>query len=300
MPRHARLRDAEHRRQLGYVETAVLSGKDAKQPQTDFIAEQFVQVTGGLHIHEYTFMYVSIATAIIRRVLTGSMLALGFLHGLGADHLMAIAALSLATPLGPARYARAFGLAVRFAVGHAVLLALGAGLVLFFGWQIPVRFEQGGEFIGGCLLIALGLVVGWLTFSGRLYVHSHAHDAGGQAAHRHWHLHFAWWGRQHSHRPSIHTVLPGVLGAVFAVSGLRALVLSLPLWNAAGGAHHFWSLLFLVTIFALGILISMSLFGIVLAHTLADRRMTGHVARFSAAATAIGSLALGTYWITGL
>jgi hypothetical protein len=84
------------------------------------------------------------------------------------------------------------------------------------------------------------------------------------------------------------------------VSGLRALILSLPLWNAAGGANHFWSLLFLVTIFALGILMSMSLFGIVLAHTLADRRMTGHVARFSAAATAVGSLALGIYWITGL
>jgi len=28
--------------------------------------------------------------------------------------------------------------------------------------------------------------------------------------------------------------------------------------------------------------------------------MTGHVARFSAAATALGSLALGIYWITGL
>jgi nickel/cobalt transporter (NicO) family protein len=230
-------------------------------------------------------------------VLTGSMLALGFLHGLGADHLMAIAALSLATPLGPARYARAFGLALRFAVGHAILLALGAGLVLFFGWQIPVRFEQGGEFIGGCLLIALGLAVGWLTLSGRLYVHAHAHDAGEQRAHSHWHLHL---GRQHSHRPSIHTVLPGVLGAVFAVSGLRALILSLPLWNTPGGTGHFWSLLFLVTIFALGILISMSLFGIVLAHTLADRRMTGRVARVSAAATALGSLALGVYWITAL
>ena len=230
-------------------------------------------------------------------VLTGSMLALGFLHGLGADHLMAIAALSLATPLGPARYARAFSLAVRFAVGHAVLLALGAGLVLFFGWQIPVRFEQGGEFIGGCLLIGLGLVVGWLTFSGRLYVHAHAHDAGDERAHNHWHLHV---GRQHSHRPAIHTVLPGMLGAVFAVSGLRALILSLPLWNTPDGANHFWSLLFLVTIFALGILMSMSLFGIFLAHTLADRRMTGHVARVSAGATALGSLALGIYWITGL
>ena len=52
--------------------------------------------------------------------------------------------------------------------------------------------------------------------------------------------------------------------------------------------------------FALGILLSMSLFGIVLAHTLAARRMTGHVARFSAAATAIGSLVLGIYWITAL
>lgn len=210
---------------------------------------------------------------------------------------MAIAALSLATPLGPARYARAFGLALRFAVGHAVLLALGAGIVLFFGWQIPVRFEQGGEFIGGCLLIGLGLMVGWLTVSGRLYVHAHAHDAGEQGAHSHWHLHV---GRQHSHRPAVHTMLPGLLGAVFAVSGLRALILSLPLWNTAGGTNHFWSLLFLVTIFAVGILISMSLFGIVLAHTLANRRMTGHVARLSAAATALGSFALGIYWITGL
>src|SRR5687767_308600 len=173
------------------------------------------------------------------------MLALGFLHGLGADHLMAIAALSLATPLGPSRYARAFGLAVRFAVGHALLLAFGAGLVLFFGWQIPVRFEQGGEFAGGCLLIALGLIVGWLTVSGRLYVHTHLHD-NGERAHAHWHLHL---GRQHSHRPSIHTVLPGVMGAVFAVSGLRALVLSLPLWNAPGGTQHFGALLLLVTIF---------------------------------------------------
>ena len=31
----------------------------------------------------------------------------------------------------------------------------------------------------------------------------------------------------------MHTVLPGVMGAVFAISGLRALILSLPLWNAA-------------------------------------------------------------------
>jgi hypothetical protein len=222
------------------------------------------------------------------------MLALGFLHGLGADHLMAIAALSLATPLGPARYGRAFWLAVRFAIGHALLLTIGAAFVLFFGWQIPARFEQGGELLGGCLLIALGLIVGWLTLSGRLYAHSHAHANGEQGLHSHWHLHV---GRQHSHRPLLHTALPGVMGAIFAISGLRALILSFPLWDAP---HAFGTLLVLVTVFALGILTSMSLFGIVLAHTLAAKRMTGHVARVSAVATAVGSLVLGIYWITAL
>jgi nickel/cobalt exporter len=222
------------------------------------------------------------------------MLALGFLHGLGADHLMAIAALSLATPLGPARYRRAFWLAVRFAVGHALLLSCGAALVLFFGWQVPARFEQGGELAGGCLLIALGLVVGWLTWSGRVYVHAHAHTNGENGLHSHWHLHL---GRHHSHRPALHIVVPGVMGAVFAISGLRALILTLPLWDRP---QAFLSLLFPVTLFALGIVASMSLFGIVLAHALAARRMTGHLARFSAAATALGSLVLGIYWLTAL
>jgi hypothetical protein len=223
------------------------------------------------------------------------MLALGFVHGLGADHLMAIAALSLATPLGPARYGRAFWLALRFAVGHALLLSIGAAAVLFFGWQIPARFEHTGELVGGCLLIALGLVGGWLAWTGRFYAHAHAHEDAHHRLHSHWHLHI---GRRHSHRAAVHTALPGVMGAVFAVSGLRALILSLPLWSTPAAPHAFGTLFFLVTLFALGILTSMSLFGIVLAHTLDARRMTGHVARFAAAATALGSFALGLYWIT--
>src|SRR5690349_20496227 len=156
------------------------------------------------------------------------MLALGFLHGLGADHLMAIAALSLATPLGPARYGRAFWLALRFAMGHALLLSCGAAAVLLFGWQIPARFEQAGEFVGGCLLIALGLSGGWLAWTGRIWAHAHPHEHGHhhlQRLHSHWHLHV---GHRHTHRSAVHTGLPGALGAIFAVSGLRALILALP------------------------------------------------------------------------
>jgi hypothetical protein len=205
---------------------------------------------------------------------------------------MAIAALTLATPLGPARYGRAFWLAARFAAGHALLLSTGAAAVLLFGWQVPAQFEHIGEFMGGCVLIVMGLVGCWLAYSGRVYAHAHIHDHGATAtAHRHWHLHV---GRAHSHQPGIHTALPGIMGAVFAVSGLRALILTLPLWNAD---HQAGTLLLLVTLFALGILASMSLFGIVLAHALDLNRMNRQVARCAAAITAISSLALGVYWI---
>ena len=85
-----------------------------------------------------------------------------------------------------------------------------------------------------------------------------------------------------------------MMGAVFAVSGLRALILSLPLWSAP---HAFGMLLAFVALFALGILASMSLFGIVLAHTLESAQMTARVSRFAAATTALGSVALGLYWI---
>lgn len=228
-----------------------------------------------------------------------SVLALGFLHGLGADHLMAIAALSVATPtLGPSRYGRAFWLAVRFAAGHALFLTLGTATALLLGWSLPAWVEHTGEITGGWLLIILGVIGGWLTVTGRIYAHTHPHAHGTDgareiaASHSHWHIHV---GRRHEHHArSIHTLLPGLLGAVFAVSGLRALVLAMPLW---GAPREIGNLISLVTVFAIGILGSMSLFGIVLAHTLDARRMSVHAARLAAGATALGSLALGIYWI---
>lgn len=230
-----------------------------------------------------------------------SVLALGFLHGLGADHLMAIAALSVTAPaIGPSRDSRAFWLAVRFAAGHALFLTLGTAAVLLLGWQLPLWLDRAGEVTGGWLLILLGAMGGWLTVTGRVYAHSHAHahgphdhdEHGHDPPHSHWHIHV---GRRHEHHArSIHTALPGALGAIFAASGLRALLLALPLW---GAPQEIGNLMSLVAVFAIGILASMSLFGIVVAHTLDARRMSAHAARFAAGATALGSLALGVYWI---
>jgi hypothetical protein len=217
-------------------------------------------------------------------LLFASALFLGFLHGLGADHLMAIAALAVAGDPPVAR--RTVVVAVRFAAAHALLLAAGAGAVLVLGWNIPVLVERAGEFAGGVILIVLGGMGVWLAATRRIYVHTHEH---GAPPHAHWHVHV---GRRERHpHPFGHAHVPGVVGAVFAVGGLRALTLMLPF-----GDRSFAVLLPLIGIFAVGILSSMSLFGIVLARALGTAG-TARVGRVAGVATSVASVGLGVYWV---
>jgi hypothetical protein len=226
-------------------------------------------------------------------VLNLTVLALGFLHGLGADHLMAIAALSAGRAGDEPRYARTVGVAVRFAIGHALLLAIGTTAVLILGWNIPVVVEQASERLGGLLLVALGVTALWAAWTRRVYVHRHPHaHLPGQPEHSHWHMHL---GREHRHPvPAAHSALPGVLGGVFAVSGLRALTLLAP-FESAG--HSLGALLGLVALFAFGILLSMAIFGILLARVMQSSRVTTLAAEAAALTTTVGSIALGLYWI---
>jgi nickel/cobalt exporter len=223
-------------------------------------------------------------------MLISSALVLGFLHGLGADHLMAIAALSLGTAgdTPAVQRAKALGIAVRFALGHALLLALGAGALIALGWSLPLFVERGGEMLGGTLLIAFGAFGLWGVMSGRIYGHTHRH---GEEPAAHWHLHV---GRTHP-APAAHSHLPTIIGAAFAVSSLRALTMLAPFGEGVGSAP-LSTLLLLVVVFGVGILLSMSLFGIAFA-----RFMTAAAAvRLGQAATvlmAVASIALGVFWI---
>jgi hypothetical protein len=226
--------------------------------------------------------------------LFSSAVALGFVHGLGADHLMAIAALSVdrrGRPAGgPAARRRALGVAVRFACGHALLLGLGAAAALLLGCSVPAVVERGGEILGGLLLVGLGAAGLWATLSGRVY--GHAHPVSGREPA--WHLHL---GRPERHpAPADHdSRLPLVVGAVFAVSSLRTLVLLEPFDGVAPGAR-LPVLVLLVLFFAAGVLLSMSLFGVALARAMSTRTAE-RLGRAAGVATAAASLALGLYWI---
>jgi nickel/cobalt transporter (NicO) family protein len=221
--------------------------------------------------------------------LLATALVLGFLHGLGADHLMAIAALSVdgTVTSATARRARALGVAVRFAAGHALLLGCGAALLVLVGWSIPALVERGGEMLGGALLIAMGTVALWGLVSGRVY--SHTHGTGRQSQPQ-WHLHVG-----HAHDGAGDSHLPTIIGAAFAVSSLRALATLTP-FSGRLGAASLSMILALVLVFAMGILISMSLFGVALARVLSTRALE-RVGQGASALVACSSIALGFVWV---
>lgn len=223
-------------------------------------------------------------------VLFTSALGLGFLHGLGADHLMAIAALS-----ADGRHARsrthvvqtAFG----FAVGHTLVLGLGATAAILFGIVLPEAVTSGAERIGGAILIVLGAVGLWTMISGRAYTHMHR-EADGQVR---LHLHVDGPPPAAAHAAHAHSAVPTLMGAVFAFSSLRALMLLQPFGDQAL-ALTLPVLLMLIALFGLGILLSMSLFGVLLAR-LFSLAIVQQLGRLAAALVAVASIALGAYWL---
>ena len=110
-------------------------------------------------------------------VLAGSALSLGFLHGLGADHLMAIAALTTGEREGRSR-SRVMQTAVGFAVGHTMVLAIGGAAAVLFGVVLPAAISSGAERAGGAVLVALGALGLWTIVSGRAYAHIHPESDG--------------------------------------------------------------------------------------------------------------------------
>ncbi len=172
-----------------------------------------------------------------------SLFGQGLLHGLGPDHCLAIAALS--TSGGGMR--RAAGVSLRFGVGHTVVLAAGALVAAVTGLAIPARWESTLEVVGGVSLLALGC---WTVLSKRaLLPHSH----GGLAAHTH-----GDEGAQHDHGGAVIPPWAGgrfqtLAGAVFGLSGVRGLLMLLPLMARERTA----SLLLGVLLFGAGVVLSM-------------------------------------------
>ena len=224
-------------------------------------------------------------------LLSSSALVLGVIHGLGLDHLMAIATLSIEGHSGPPRGTRIVRTAMQFALGHMVVLGVGAAAALALGWTLPAAMAEGAERIGGVVLIALGGAGLWTLAAGRAYGHLHEENDGRTR----WHFHL---GRKLRHRGAhSHSNVATVMGAAFAVSSLRALVMLAPMGVSLESFSPLVVLL-LIALFGLGILLSMSIFGVVLARVWSLKAVAA-LGRAAGLAVAGASVTLGVYWILG-
>src|SRR3954469_12494455 len=201
---------------------------------------------------------------------------------------MAIAALSVdgaADDPASVRRGHAFAIAIRFALGHALLLGLGAALVVVIGWSIPPHVERGGELLGGALLIVMGIVTLQHLRKHRAPSTDHSAPSTQHSAP----------STQHPAPRSAHSHLPTVIGAAFAVSSLRALAMLTPFGRDLG-TEPLPLLLALIAIFAVGILASMSLFGIALAGVLSTKALE-RVGHGAGALVGVSSILLGIAWV---
>jgi hypothetical protein len=178
----------------------------------------------------------------------------GVLHGLGPDHLAAITAVAGAG----AGFHRIAACALRFALGHALVIAAAGGAALAGRQLLPATWEVRFDLFAGTLLVLAGAVflVGLATR--RIVAHEHLHSHG-VAAHSHFHLHFKS-STAHTHiaaHSHVHDISSLALGALFALGGSRTVLAIAPL----ALAHSIVESSLRITAFAAGIVIAMVGFG---------------------------------------
>jgi hypothetical protein len=85
------------------------------------------------------------------------------------------------------------------------------------------------------------------------------------------------------------------VGAAFAISSLRALTLLAPFGGSVTAAP-LWTLLVLIAVFAVGILLSMSLFGVAFARVMSTA-VVERLGQVAAVIMSVASIGLGVFWV---
>ncbi|MBX2884401.1 MAG: sulfite exporter TauE/SafE family protein [Granulosicoccus sp.] len=210
--------------------------------------------------------------------------SLGLIHALDADHIMAVSLLSSRT-----RHLRnkvaivltTLGYCFKWALGHSLILLTAGALLAIYGIQLPENLQLVAEKLVGVFLVAMGLIIAWQFWRNRIQLKVHQH---GDISHVHLVEHNQ---RVHSHKPVL-------IGMVHGLAGSAPVLAILPL---LGGNQVSVGMLYL-TLFSIGVMISMMIFGLLFGRLqhwftrFGDRAF--QVARLT---LGLASIVFGGYWL---
>ena len=213
--------------------------------------------------------------------------ALGLVHALDADHVMAVSVLSNLRP----GFLRTLRYCANWALGHGCILLI-SGLLLFgLGIGIPDSLVRLAEIMVGVFLIGMGLFCFWRFRRQRISLVEHHH---GDLKHRHWQLASdqahadSTVGNRQGHAPVMVGILHGFAGSAPALALVPVV------------AHgNIWSALGYLMLFSTGVMLAMLVFG--LGFGSAQKYIGQKSVRLMSnlrQVIAFSSVAVGGYWLS--
>lgn len=226
----------------------------------------------------------------------GTAAALGLLHALELDHVVAVSAFVAQRP--SARAAASFG--AQWGIGHSAAVLAAGGLLLASGLRMPERFTAYGEAGVGLMLVAVGA---WAFASARR-MHLHPPAEHGNHAHLHAHLdHDHPHTHTHAHpHPHTHPHDAGhdlgagitVVGLMHGLAGTSGVVVLVPvtlMHSTAFGLGY-------LAAFGVGVTLAMSCYAVVAAMAIqgATRRSI-ELGRQVAMGVGMAGAMVGVWWV---
>ncbi len=212
--------------------------------------------------------------------------ALGMLHALDADHVMAVSGLAATQ----SRAAQCLRFCLRWGLGHGATMLLIGCAVILLGMTIPDRLSALAESAVAVVLVLIGLWVFWDLSRQRAHIHFHQHDAS--PGHAHWHRHRDDAHSSHASPRHAHGHGALLVGMLHGAAGAAPLLVLLPL---ASSSSPMLALAYLL-LFCVGVLGSMLIFGGLLSRVYDKLASRGtQAARALRAIVALSALALGLH-----
>lgn len=177
--------------------------------------------------------------------------SLGVIHALDADHVMAVSNF-----IGKrSTLRRNLIFCSRWAIGHGTALFVIGFAVFIMGQTVPAGLSHIAEQAVGIVLILLGLWVLWDLRRKNAHIHFHQHH--DLPKHAHWHRHDHLNNQPHAQDNHTHSHGAVMIGILHGTAGSAPLLALIPLTQIDS---PFLGMLYLL-IFAIGVLLSMLLFG---------------------------------------
>jgi hypothetical protein len=197
---------------------------------------------------------------------------LGFKHSYDADHLVAVSNLIIKS-----RSTRqTFLMSASWAAGHMITASAITILLYQFKGFFFARFLPHFELAVGIMLVILGAVSVVSIKYEIFHIHKHTHDAG---EHEHPHFHLRKGEHYHTH-----------MFGIGIVHGLASNDELLILFTASLGITSLAGLLIYVSIFSLGVIAGMVLFGLLISYPVSRTKS----ASFNTFVTlVVGSVSIG-------